>query len=136
MSCSSSATVWWLTACPWRCPSAASLRTLFVVQRRGDSGSPRLVGSISASRSARNVRARSTARGRPPPSPPPTRRHSAAPDRQRLGPGKQPAGAFVDEGRNRCIASADGPFIDHLTILLPRYFIDNTLVGGRGLPPR
>jgi hypothetical protein len=40
-----SATSVWLTSCPCRCNSSASLRTLLHVHRNADSGSPRVNGS-------------------------------------------------------------------------------------------
>src|ERR1700740_2229924 len=47
--------------------SWASLRTLLQVQRSGDSGSPRLSGSINRSKSLTSVASCSTVRLRPPP---------------------------------------------------------------------
>jgi hypothetical protein len=52
---SSAATIRWLVRCPWRVNSAASRRTLLQVHRKGDSGSPRVVGSINFSKSVSNV---------------------------------------------------------------------------------
>jgi hypothetical protein len=51
----------------WRMSSSASLRTLLLVHRKGDSGSPRLTGSTHRSRSASKVGSLTTARLRPPP---------------------------------------------------------------------
>jgi hypothetical protein len=53
---------------PWQLSSAASLRTLLQVHRRGDSGSPRLTGSTSCSRSRTRVASLATVRLRPPPA--------------------------------------------------------------------
>ncbi len=50
-----------------RCSASASRRTLLQVQRNGDSGSPRVVGSTSASRSAQQRRVLRTAGLRPAP---------------------------------------------------------------------
>src|SRR4029077_16115526 len=44
-----------LTWCPCACSACASRRTLLQVHRNGDSGSPRVVGSTSASRSGSSV---------------------------------------------------------------------------------
>src|SRR5580693_10357863 len=54
---------WW----PCCCSASASRRTLLQVHRNGDSGSPRVVGSTSASRSARNVGSLTLAGLRPAP---------------------------------------------------------------------
>ncbi len=40
----------WLRSCPMLLSSSASMRVLLHVQRKGDSGSPRVTGSISLSR--------------------------------------------------------------------------------------
>src|SRR5438067_2289913 len=61
------ATQAWLTRCPRAHNSAASLRTLLQVQRKGDCGSPRVTGSTRCSRSARTLGSRSTVFLRPPP---------------------------------------------------------------------
>ena len=50
-----------------RCSAAASCRTLFEVQRSGDSGSPDAVGSTSPSRSASRVGSFARVLFRPPP---------------------------------------------------------------------
>src|SRR6266511_651349 len=57
----------WLVWCPIRFSSSASCRTLLHVQRSGDSGSPRSVGSTNLSRSLTSVASFSTVRLRPPP---------------------------------------------------------------------
>src|SRR5207247_2188524 len=57
----------WLGRCPSRVSSAAKRRTLLQVHRSGDCGSPRVVGSISFSKSATNVGSWSIVRLRPPP---------------------------------------------------------------------
>src|SRR5215813_5381853 len=57
----------WLVACPRRRSSSANFRTLLHVQRNGDSGSPRVSGSINCSRSSWSVRSVCTVRLRPPP---------------------------------------------------------------------
>src|SRR5260221_14521921 len=53
--------------CPRRLSSVASLRTLLHVQRRGDSGSPRVSGSTNRSRSSRRLASLLTVVLRPPP---------------------------------------------------------------------
>lgn len=54
------------TRCPWRVSSAASFRVDFVVQRRGDIGSPRSSGSTSASSAGLSPESSSAAFFRPP----------------------------------------------------------------------
>lgn len=57
-----------LTRWPWAWSAMVSCVRLLQVQRRVDSGSPRVLGSINASRSARRVGS-CTVRGlRPPPA--------------------------------------------------------------------
>ena len=80
------ATIWWLTAWPRRRSSAARFRTLLVVQRSGDSGSPRVVGSMSASRSARSVGSRCSMGGRPHPPAGRVRARAAPPHGHRRRP--------------------------------------------------
>lgn len=53
------------TRCPWRVSSAASFRVDFVVQRRGDIGSPRSSGSTSASSAGLSPESSSAAFFRP-----------------------------------------------------------------------
>ena len=52
---------------PMPCSSAASLRRLLQVRRKGDSGSPRVTGSTSRSGSRNNFRSWLTVVLRPPP---------------------------------------------------------------------
>ena len=61
------ATLVWLSRCPWRVNSAANLRVLLHVQRKGDRGSPRAVGSTKASNAPTTLGSSSTRRLRPPP---------------------------------------------------------------------
>src|SRR5665647_2362252 len=56
-----------LTLCPIFWSSLAKFRRLLQVQSKGDSGSPRLVGSTSVSRSDKSVGSLSTLFLRPPP---------------------------------------------------------------------
>ena len=61
------ATVPWLTGCACRVNSSASVRLLLIVQRSGDSGSPRDVGSTRPSSAGNNCGSFRMARRRPPP---------------------------------------------------------------------
>ena len=62
-----SATSVWLTSCPCRCNSSASLRTLLHVHRNADSGSPRVNGSTRFSKSRNSAGSSTKVFFRPPP---------------------------------------------------------------------
>jgi hypothetical protein len=67
MSRSICATFSWLISCRRPVNSRASVRVLLHVQRKGDSGSPRLKGSTSASNTPGNRGSRTAKLHRPPP---------------------------------------------------------------------
>lgn len=78
----------WLTAWPCRRSAAVRWRVLLQVQRNGESGAPRLVGSTNRSKSAFSVGSRAVSRLRPPPG-----RRTRAPRAARSGwtSSRQPA---------------------------------------------
>ena len=96
----------WLVACPIRRSSSASLRMLLHVHLKGDSGSPRVTGSINRSRSARSVASVSTVLLRPPPG-----------RRMRLAP--RSSGAF-SWSRPEAIARRETPVARETLAMPPR----------------
>src|SRR5947209_3844100 len=125
------------------CSSLASLRTLLLVQRSGDCGSPRVTGSTSRSRSSLKPASLLTLLLRPPPflrtRPSPTlapscsslipladdrtgepsrsrdHRNPSPSDRQRLAGCQQSPGSFIEFGRDSLVSLLDLFFSVHVS---------------------
>jgi hypothetical protein len=113
---SSSATRRWRVACPLRFSSSARLRMLLHVPLRGDSGSPRVTGSITRSRSPGRVVSVSTAFLRPPPGRrrrPPPKGDAPATEGDRFGGRSEPPGPFVEERGEPLESCLDLGFVCH-----------------------